>query len=70
MIGRKTFDKNNPTIALNILYIKEKEIFPAYISKLNLNCVKQIILLTISNEEKQSWHYLAVKLSTLLDPGQ
>ena len=70
MIGQKTFDKNNPTIALNILYIKEKETFPAYISNLNLNCVKQIILLPISNEEKQSWHYLALKLSTLLDPRQ
>ena len=28
----KTFEKNNPTIALNILYIKEKEICPSYIS--------------------------------------
>ena len=27
------FEKNNQTIALNVLYIKEKEIFPAYISK-------------------------------------
>ena len=32
----KTFDKNNLTIAVNILYIKEKEIYPAYISKHNL----------------------------------
>ena len=31
----KTFEKNNPTIALNILYIKEKEIYPACISKHN-----------------------------------
>ena len=30
---RKTFEKNNPTIGLNILSIKEKEILPAYISK-------------------------------------
>ena len=63
----KTFEKNNPTIALNILYIKEKEICPSYISKINLNCEKQIILLTIPNEEKEGWHYLEVKkLSTLL----
>ena len=62
----KTFEKNNPAIALNILYIKEKEICPAYISKFNSNCEKQISLLIISNEEKQGWHYLAVKnLSTL-----
>ena len=29
----KKFEKNNPTIALNILYTKEKEILPAYVSK-------------------------------------
>ena len=33
----KTFEKNNQTIALNILYIKEKEI-----SKHNSACEKQI----------------------------
>ena len=43
----KTFEKNNPVIALNILYIKEKEICPAYISKNNLECEK-----LIPNEEK------------------
>ena len=30
-------EKNNLKIALNILYIKEKEKYPAYISKINLN---------------------------------
>ena len=34
------FEKNNPTTALKILYIKEKEICPAYISKNNSNCKK------------------------------
>ena len=34
------FVKNNPTIALNILCIKEKEICQAYISKINSNCEK------------------------------
>ena len=34
----KTFEKNNLTIALNILYIKEKNIYPVYISKYNSNC--------------------------------
>ena len=64
MIGKRL--KKNPTIALNILYIKEKEICPAYISKINSNCEKQIIRL-FPNEEKESCHYLAVKeLSTLL----
>ena len=37
----KTLEKNNPTIALPILYIKEKEILPAYISKHNSTRGKQ-----------------------------
>ena len=50
----KTFEKNNPTIALNILYIKEKEICPACISKINSNCEKKKkIPLMITNEEKK-----------------
>ena len=63
----KTFEKNNPTIALDILHIKEKEIYPAYISKHNSTREKQIILLMIPNEEREGWYYLAVKkLSALL----
>ena len=54
-------EKNKPTIALNILYTKEKEICPAYISKINLNFEKQIIILMIPKEEKEGWHYPAVK---------
>ena len=57
----KTSEKNNPTIALNVLNTKEKEKCPAYISKINSDCEKQIILLMILNEEKEGWHYLAVK---------
>ena len=57
----KTFEKNNLTIALNILYIKEKEICPAYTSKANSVCKKEIIFLIILNEEKEDWHYFAVK---------
>ena len=30
MKDQKTFEKNNPTVALNILYLKEKEICPVY----------------------------------------
>ena len=48
----KKFEKNNLTIALNILYIKKK-ICRTYISKRNLTCEKQIILLMITNEEKK-----------------
>ena len=64
----KTFKKNNLTVVLNILYIKDKEIYSAFISKLNSTREKQIILLMIPNEEKEGrWHYLAVKkLSALL----
>ena len=63
----KTLEKNNPTTALNILYMKEKEICLAYISKINSNWEKQIILLMIPNEQKEGLHYLAVKkLSALL----
>ena len=48
MVLWKPFEKNNPTIVSNILYINEEEIYPAYISKQNLTCEKQIILLMIS----------------------
>ena len=49
------FVKNNLTIAFNILYTEEKEICPAYISKIHSHCEKQIILLMIPNEEKERW---------------
>ena len=50
------------------MYIKEKEIYPDYISKRNSTREKQIIPLIIPNEEKEGrWYYLAVKkLSALL----
>ena len=38
---------------MNILYIKEKEKYPAYISKHNSTREKQTILLMIQNEEKK-----------------
>ena len=67
VVDWKSFGKNNLTIVLNILYIKEKEILPGYISKHNSTFEKQIILLMIRNEKKEGWHYLAVKkLSALL----
>ena len=64
----ETFEKSNPTIALNILYIKEKQTYPAYISKIDSNCEKHVILLMVPNKEKEGlWHYLVVKkLSTLV----
>ena len=45
--------ENNLAVAHNILYIKEKEICPAYISKINSDFEKQIILLMIPIEEKE-----------------
>ena len=44
--------EKNPTIALAILYTKEKEILPPCISKQSANHEKQIILLMIPNKEK------------------
>ena len=47
--------------------LKKKNIYPAYVSKHNLNCKKQAILLMIPYSEKCEaksegrWHYLAVK---------
>ena len=63
----KTFEKNNLTIALHVLHMKEKEIYPGYIKKHN-STRHQIILLMIPNEEKERrWYYLAVKkISALL----
>ena len=49
----KRFEKNNLTIALNILYIKEKAILPAYISKQISSREKPIILLMVPNKEKK-----------------
>ena len=64
MIG-KSLKKNNVTVTLNVLYAKKEKTYPAYVSKHNSNCEKQVIISMIPNEEK--WHYLAVKkLSVLL----
>ena len=63
----KKFEKINATVALNILYIKEKEILPGHISQHNSTREKQLVLLMIPNEGKEGWHYLAVKkLSALI----
>ena len=60
-------EKNYLTVALIILYIKEKEMCPVYISKINLDCEKEIILLMIPNDEEVVWNYHTVKkLSALL----
>ena len=63
----KTFELNNESIALNILYVPHVtgKIHFAYKSKHNLTREKQAILLMITDGEK--WHYTAVTtLSGLL----
>ena len=52
----KRFKKNNPTIAL---YIKEKEICPAYTSKINSNCEKKNYL----NDSKRRKRRLVLSCS-------
>ena len=42
MIGKK-FEKNNVTIALDVLYAKNEKIYFAYVSKHNSNRQKQVI---------------------------
>ena len=61
------FERNNKTIALNVLYIPRntKTISVAYRSEYNNKRKKQVILLMITDGKK--WHYLAVtNLSALL----
>ena len=63
----KKFERNNESIALNVLYVpyKTKKISLAYKSKHNLNLEEKVILLMISNGGK--WHYTTVtRLSGLL----
>ena len=56
------FEKNNKSIALNILYVPHntEEIRHAYKSKHNLKRENQVILVMITDGEK--WHYLALKI--------
>ena len=65
----KTFESNNKSIALNILYVlhNTEKIRHAYKSKYNLNRENQVILLMITDGEK--WHYLAVKVFSALFRG-
>ena len=51
----KKFEKNNVTIALNVLYDEKEKIYPAYISKHNSNRKKQVVFLMISIGEKPEW---------------
>ena len=56
----KKIEKNNETIALNILQVphEEKNIIHVYKSKYNHSCKNQVVLLMITDGEK--WHYTAL----------
>ena len=70
----KKFERNNKTIALNILYIppNTKTINLAYKSKYNRKRENQVVLLMITNSEQSNevdkWHYVALK-SVRTDDG-
>ena len=57
----KRFEKNNKTIALNVLFVphSEKTINLAYKSKYNRKRKNQVVLLMITDGKK--WHYIALK---------
>ena len=61
----KTFEMNNKSIALNILQVTEEKISHYYKSEFNKTRENKVILLMISDNEKQnvehSPHYLALK---------
>ena len=62
---KKKIEINNVTIALKVLYAKKVKIYPAYVSKHNSYCDKQIIILMIPN--RNGWNCFTVKnLSALL----
>ena len=65
MIGKK-IEKNNITIAHNVLYAKYIYIYPPYVSKHNSNREKQVILLMISNRKKTMELFCSKKASALL----
>ena len=50
---KKKLEKNNVTIALNVLHAKKEKTYPGHVSKHNSNCEKQVILLMILYEEKR-----------------
>ena len=47
----KKFEKNNVTIAVNVLYAKKEKVYPDYVSKNNSNREKQVILLMIPSRK-------------------
>ena len=66
MTGKK-IEKNNVSIALNVLYAQKEKIYPVYVLRYNSNIEKQNILFMIPNGE--GWHYIAVNILPALLKG-
>ena len=47
----KIIEKNNLAIVFIVLYAKNEKIYPAYVSKKNSKCEKQVIILMIQKGE-------------------
>ena len=62
----KKFEKNNVKIALKVFYMKKEKIYPAYVSRNNSNCEKQVILLMIPNGEIRRCYSLEVKIIDII----
>ena len=63
----KKFEKNNETIAINVLFVEKRKLYPACFSKYNSHREKTTIILRTLNGEK--WHSLAVKKLSALFRG-
>ena len=59
MIGKR-LRKLMQQLLFIVCILKKKKYVQLISQKLNSNCEKEIILLMISNEEKEGWHYLTV----------
>ena len=56
----KKFDENDLAIALDILYVKQEKINPAYVSKQNSKYEEKVVLLMIQSGRR--WNYLAARI--------
>ena len=53
MIGKKN-EKNNVTIAFNVLYAKKEKPYPVYVSKINSYREKRVIFFNDSKQRKMA----------------
>ena len=68
----KTFEKNNLPVALNIVYVEQKEVYPAYMSKGSSNSEKKkkkSYYWFQTKKKKKGFHYLTIKKSSKLLRG-